>query len=184
MFLNKKTEVVIGDWAYPFRNDFRIYIKVFKILGNEEILESDKVTAICDLVFVDKIPPEIMFQAVEGYLRLFSEGKGGQPVFDMEQDKELIYAGFLQSYGIDLDTAEMSIEQFLALLKGLPENTRFAEVIKIRTMPIPKPTKYNTEERQAIIKAKHSVALKGTDNVGQGFKELANMVRAWHGRSR
>lgn len=180
MFLERRTDVILGDYAYPIKNDFKLYLAVNKILKSEEIMEEDKVATICDLVFVDKIEPSMMLQALEGYLKLFVSGKGnGKPVFDLEQDKELIYSAFLQVYGIDLDTAEMSVEKFLALLGGIPEGTKFAEVIKIRTMPIPKPTKYNAEERSDIIRAKASVALKGTDNLGAGMKNLAELMRVW-----
>ena len=46
------------------------------------------------------------------------------------------------------------------LFKGLPENTRMMEIIKIRTQPMPKPTKHNAEYRQALSRAKLQVALK------------------------
>ena len=88
----------------------------------------------------------------------------------------------MQTYGIDLNKAEMSIEEFLALLKGLPEGTKFAEVVRIRTMPVPTATKFNASERSAIMKAKASVALKGRSDIGAGLRSLAEMMRVWHGR--
>ena len=117
--------------------------------------------------------------AIIAFFKTFSDGKTStEKVFDMEQDKELIYAGFMQTYGIDLDTCRLSIEQFLALLKGLPDNTKFSETIRIRTMPMPAPTKYNAEQRSAIMKAKQAVALKPTnEDVAKGWKSFANMIR-------
>lgn len=179
MFLDKHDRIVIGDYAYPIRNDYRVYIAVNRLLTNEEILEEDKAEQICRLVFIDEIPPVLQVKAIEAYLHLFiTEKSTGEAVFDLEQDKELIYAGFMQSYGINLDMAEMSVEQFLALLKGLPETTRFAETIKIRTMPVPKATKYNAEERASIMKAKASVALKKKKD-GAGLVSFGKMIKEW-----
>lgn len=178
MFLRCATEVEIGDYVYSIRNSASIYIKVNRLLNSDKLLDIDKMKAICKLVYIDDILPSVT--AVEKYLRLFSKPTGGEPCFDLEQDKELIYAGFRQAYHIDLDKDDLSIEEFLALLKGLPEGTKFAEVIRIRTMPIPEPTKYNTKERHAIIRAKNAVALK-KDNLKEGLRGLADMMRKWHG---
>lgn len=180
MFLPKASEVVLGEYAYPIHNDWRIYVRVNRMLSCREMFDWDKIVAICRMVYVDEIDPSV--EAVEGFLRLFSQGKGGEPCFDLEQDAELIYAGFMQAYRIDLNTAEMSIEEFLALLKGLPEGTKFAEVVKIRTMPVPVATKFNASERSAIMRAKASVALKGRSDIGAGLRSLAEMMRVWNGR--
>ena len=180
MFLPRASEVVLGEYAFPIRNDWKVYVRVHCILSNEDILDEDKIVAVCKLVYIDPIEPSV--QAVEGFLRLFSQGKGGEPCFDLMQDRELIYAGFMQAYGIDLNKAEMSIEEFLALLKGLPEGTKFAEVVRIRTMPVPTATKFNASERSAIMKAKASVALKGRSDIGAGLRSLAEMMRVWNGR--
>ena len=48
---------------------------------------------------------------------------------------------------------------FVALLKGIPENTELSRVIKIRGMKVPERTKENSEYVDSIIKAKRAVAL-------------------------
>ena len=80
--------------------------------------------------------------------------------FDFVQDSELIYAAFMQTYGIDLVDQPLHWWKFQALMTGMPSNTRLAEVVQIRTMDIPAPTKFNQEERQRIIRLKHDYALK------------------------
>lgn len=179
MFLPNRRTIVVDDYEVEIVNDFRAYLSAQKVLADNMILDEDKPEIVCGLLFAEQIPPQMQVHAIEAFFKTFSEGKGsGQKVFDMEQDKELIYAGFVQSYGIDLDTCHLSIEQFLALLKGLPENTRFSETIKIRTMPLPAPTKYNAEQRSAIMRAKQSVALKANDeNLAKGWKGFASMIR-------
>ena len=110
-------------------------------------------------------------------------GKSDKKVFDFVQDAELIYAAFMQTYHIDLIDTPLHWWKFGALLSGLPSDTRFAEVVQIRTMEIPKPTKYNHEERMRIIRLKHDYALKQTaeereKNLQEGFRKIAESLLA------
>lgn len=63
-----------------------------------------------------------------------SNGKQDQAPYDIRFDGDYIYASFLQAYGIDLFDVqgELHWKKFNALLSGLPEGTKFMEVIKIR----------------------------------------------------
>ena len=63
-----------------------------------------------------------------------SDGKQEQAPYDIRYDGDYIYASFLQAYGIDLFDVqgELHWKKFNALLSGLPEGTKFMEVIKIR----------------------------------------------------
>ena len=90
------------------------------------------------------------------------EKKHNERSFDFIQDAPYIYAAYRQAYGIDLFAEQGRLHwwAFLYLFKGLPENTRMMEIIKIRTQPMPKPTKHNAEYRQALSRAKLQVALK------------------------
>lgn len=63
-----------------------------------------------------------------------SNGKQEQAPYDIRYDGDYIYASFMQAYGIDLFDVqgELHWKKFNALLSGLPEGTKFMEVIKIR----------------------------------------------------
>lgn len=63
-----------------------------------------------------------------------SNGKQEQAPYDIRYDGDYIYASFLQAYGIDLFDVQGDLhwKKFNALLSGLPEGTKFMEVIKIR----------------------------------------------------
>nr|DAZ17636.1 MAG TPA: hypothetical protein [Caudoviricetes sp.] len=63
-----------------------------------------------------------------------SNGKQEQAPYDIRFDGDYIYASFLQAYGIDLFDVqgELHWKKFNALLSGLPEGTKFMEVVKIR----------------------------------------------------
>ena len=63
-----------------------------------------------------------------------SDGKQEQAPYDIRYDGDYIYASFLQAYGIDLFDVQGKLhwKKFNALLSGLPEGTKFMEVVKIR----------------------------------------------------
>lgn len=54
--------------------------------------------------------------------------------YDIRFDGDYIYASFLQAYGINLFDVQGKLhwKKFNALLSGLPEGTKFMEVVKIR----------------------------------------------------
>jgi hypothetical protein len=87
--------------------------------------------------------------------------KPGPPSFDYFQDAKLISAAFQQAYGLGLDEiTSMHWWRFLGLLEGLPADTRFMEVVGIRTMEIN--PKDSAEEKARKRRMKKAVALKDT----------------------
>ena len=71
----------------------------------------------------------------------------------------MIRAAFRQNYGIDLYRDKVHWIEFTGLLGALPEGSKYAEVLGIRARPMPKPTKYNREEREWLAKAKARYAI-------------------------
>ena len=109
--------------------------------------------------------------------------QNNKKVFDFVQDSELIYAAFMQTYRIDLIDTPLHWWKFQALMSGLPSNTRFSDVVQIRAMDIPKPNKYNAEERGRIIRLKHDYALKVSaeereQNLQDGLKKMLAVLLA------
>jgi hypothetical protein len=83
----------------------------------------------------------------------------------------LISAAFQQAYGIGLDEiTSMHWWRFLGLLEGLPADTRFMEVVSIRTMDIN--PKDSAEEKRRKRAAKRSVALKDTRTEEQKKRDV------------
>ena len=72
--------------------------------------------------------------------------------YDIRYDGDYIYASFLQAYGIDLFDVQGKLhwKKFNALLSGLPEGTKFMEVVKIRKWKPQKgdSTEYKEEMRR------------------------------------
>lgn len=183
--IERREAVEIDGKLYPINNTHKVYIIALKIIRSDRIFEEDKIEALLPLLFSEEIPKEKGADAVLSFFNAFSDSgkRSVQHSFDVVADLEYIYAGFLQTYGIDLDGDDMSIEKFIALLKGLPSDTRLADIIKIRTMEVPKPTKYNAKQIADIIRMKHEFALDKGDTA-KSMKALGNTIKEWaeHGR--
>ena len=84
--------------------------------------------------------------------------KGQKILFNIGYDSEYIYAGFMQAYGIDLidQHGKLHWKKFNALLVGLPSDTRFAEILKIRAW---EPSGESAKEKRIMRERQDEVAL-------------------------
>lgn len=75
-----------------------------------------------------------------------------EKIYSIKQDAPYIFASFYQDYGIDLFEMQGKLhwEKFKALLAGLKPDTKFKEIINIRTMELP--TGKGTEKQRKRIK--------------------------------
>lgn len=90
--------------------------------------------------------------------------------YDIRYDGDYIYASFLQAYGIDLFDVQGKLhwKKFNALLSGLPEGTKFMEVVKIRKW---KPQKGDSAEyKEEMRKLQKDYALPN-DIIEEGYEE-------------
>lgn len=126
MLFGKNTDLL---QKYNFQELNQIFLDVFKIYvnqGKEPEIKKD--------LAGNPLPPE--FQ------------KDKESSYSLKYDAEYIYASFMQAYGIDLieEQGELHWFKFQALLAGLPEDTKFRQVVSIRLWK--KPSKSDTEESQ------------------------------------
>lgn len=137
------------------------------MVQDERFLDDEKTAYCLDGFCIDKHPQDIaLLEAI--FQLLMPDNKKPQKTektMDFTQDRALIIAAFRQAYGIDLvaERGRMHWQTFADLLKGLPSNTRLAEVMDIRAKPMPKPTKYNAEERARLAKLKADFKLEKTE---------------------
>lgn len=91
------------------------------------------------------------------------------PVFDFEEDAEYIYASFMLDYGIDLIDVQGQLhwKKFIALFQGLSESTKIREVMKIRSMEVPRYDGHNQKQIQEIQELKSYYALPVRGGGGQ-----------------
>lgn len=184
--LEHHDRIVLGDNEYRINNSHKVYIRAVKIMRSKDIFEEDKRDVLVPLLFKDEIPAGSEDEAIKAFFDLFTSSSkspsSDKASFDMVEDARYIFAGFMQTYHIDLEDGDMPIEKFVALLQGLPSDTKLADIIRIRTMPIPKVTKYNSEQINDILRAKAKFALKeGDESPWSGF---GKMIKEWakHGR--
>lgn len=105
--------------------------------------------------------------------------QAGLQAISFVQDWGYISAAFLQAYGIDLEKnlSKMHWKKFVDLLRSVPDETRLSKIMDIRTMPLPKPTKYNAEERARLSRLKAQYAIKKTQTgVEDGLRGLYDVL--------
>lgn len=160
---------------YPIHPEWPNVLLAVRALDDESLSEAEQLYTACALLLGDKVPASAgLLKAVFDTLNPEKPAKIEQPVMDYYQDWDLIYAGFWQTYGIDLaERRDLHWMQFVALVKGLPQGTRFADVVGIRQMDIPAPDKFNAKYRQQIIEMKAKYALKGpSGSLQSGLESL------------
>lgn len=172
---------------YQVREKGRIYTltpqfdNVLQMYQAIENLDSwDKPEVMLSYLVKGKVKPSLdLLKAVSDVLFTPSKG-GGDKAFDFVQDSPLIYAAFMQAYGMDLVDQQGKLHwwKFQSLLNGLPSNTRFSEIVSIRMKPIPAPTQYNKEEREELIrlKAVYALNLTSKEREEQLQRSLRNVV--------
>lgn len=110
-----------GGEEFAVNPDFRVILRIFRMLGDPEINEEDKPWLLRRLFYVGRKPDK----AEKGFEWFVSCGRekgegGGERDFDYEQDAAEIYSAFRQVYGIDLiDIEKLHWWRFLPLLEGL-----------------------------------------------------------------
>lgn len=161
-----------------------------EVLNDPVLSNKDKVD-LCIRILVGHrsgriLKKEKLLEAIFEFLQGDNPKEEKQKVFDFEQDAALIYAGFSQVYGIDLHSKRykrMHWHTFMALFSGLPEETRIMQIISIRAKPLPKPTKYNAEERQQLMRLKAVYRLEISEEererqLAKGLWKLAEMLQS------
>ena len=157
-------ELVLGDDVYPMNIAFNKVLKVVELINDDDIDElytPKQATAIFKMIFEEhiRIIPakdtapvlDLAGNPIKSKIRSKSQSEDGERLFSLKYDAEYIYSSFLQAYGIDLIDAQNSLhwKKFNALLNGLPSDTKFAEVLKIRSY---KPQKGDSNKYKESMK--------------------------------
>lgn len=90
--------------------------------------------------------------------------KKEKEVYSLKEDAEAIFASFYQDYGVDLFEMQGKLHwrKFKAMLSGLRPDTKFKEIVGIRTME-PPTGKGMEQERKRIKELQRIYALKGDE---------------------
>lgn len=165
LFERLPDKVEVDGRKYRLDLDFRNVLRMIEIMSREDLLsEARNYLALkCVMRRVPKNVGQAM-TAVSAILFPKTKKKGdkGPKLTDYAQDADLIRAAFLQCYGINLWREKLHWFEFTGLLAGLPEGSRYIDIVGIRAKPLPEPTKYNAKDRQWLIEAKQRYAIEKT----------------------
>lgn len=163
-------KIQIEDTIYEANVDFRTAIKCNEIATDETIGDFERISGIICTMFGDDATDNIkhydkLLKWALNYLSCGQEVKetSEEPDMDYVEDMDYIEASFMSDYQIDLENEDMEWHKFNKLINGLSNselgnccvlnrirNLRNYDVSQIK----------DAKERDKIIKAKESVALK------------------------
>lgn len=126
-------------------SDFRTVLKCNEIIERESELSREALSEILQMFYKDCA--FFTEEHIEKMFWFFSCGRekkkkrfprkiaglNDKQSFDFEEDAELIYAGFQQQYGIDLQRERMHWWRFMILLDNFGTDTRLSKVMEYRT---------------------------------------------------
>lgn len=183
------SSVQIGRKRFPLRLTYDRVLFVLDALKDPLLTDQDRLRLSLGLLMRGRVPHSLHLQeqlldAIMTEINQQNKKHDGPPVMSLIQDAPLIHAAFRQTYGIDLHKVDLPWETFCLLLSGLPENTRFCEVVAIRARPVPPQDKHNAKYIEELLKAKASVALDLTPEQREssfqaGLDRLAQSLIAW-----
>lgn len=136
------TRITADDLEIPVSADFRSWIKADLIMKDRQIPKEAKLPVICqyiglDLSRLDVTIPDLWAGIFKFYMceqepRGEAVSSSSATAYRFDCDWWLIYAAFVQQYGINLLTADLHWFEFRALLDGLTEQTQFIKVVQAR----------------------------------------------------
>lgn len=150
---NSQDEIKHNGHVYVPNLCFDNVLQFYKLMDDDDVSQSDKVLFAFESFYGREALEQIIndedvdflveaVQIVTEYINEGSYGQGGtgngnntpDRSFSYIQDAEMIYAGFMQQYGIDLveQQGKMHWDKFKALLHGLTDKTLFKQIIQIR----------------------------------------------------
>lgn len=155
--------------GYPIHTDFRVILRIFRMMDDVEIAEQDKPMLLRVMFFLSNYPAdaEALFAWFVGMGREAAPTSGVRD-FDYEQDAAEIWSAFMKEYGIDLLTIDyLHWWKFMALLEGVfAGDNALANKVRIRHVD-----DGENEKKAALNRQKMAVAL--TETVG---REEANLT--------
>ena len=152
--------VKVNGRFYRLDFDFRNVLRMMEIMGRSDLMPNAR--EYLALKCLTRHPRNVREVMTAVRLLLFDQrpNRSEQKVTSFEQDAGLIRAAFMQEYHIDLYHDRLHWLAFTELLQGLPEGSRYCEVVGIRARPMPKATRWNAEERRWLAEAKAKVAIQ------------------------
>jgi len=175
-------KVWIGGDSYELNTDFRLGLKFFRLIRDNEFSDEERAETALRMFFKKLPSPENLGAALEAMLDFIHcsekprDDADGKKVFDFDVDANRIYAAFLQVYGIDLNQTDMHWWRFMALLNGLPDGTKLSQVMSIRDQDVPKQTTENGRYIERLRRMKAVYSLETQEDVE---RKVINIFDRW-----
>lgn len=164
MLLNKYPEAIEVDGVrYKLNTDFRVALRCFEVIDDEEVDEYERTLAITYLLLGD-IPFDKLDKILPLLKRYLSCGEEqneeeleSKRDMDLLHDEKYIVASFMSDYNMDLSKiGHIHWWQFITLVGGLTNDCILNRVREIRTMDL---KDYKGKARQKLQRAKEQLAL-------------------------
>lgn len=153
-------EIEGEEQIFPLLLSFDRVLKLFEMWGDEEIpeimrpllalkiltgvsfenLTVDEAMEIVRTIFEEhiqtrKVDDEVEYDLAGNVIKTTSADEPQKRLYNLRYDGDYVFASFMQAYRIDLieEIGQLHWKKFNALLVGLPEGTKFVEVLKIRS---------------------------------------------------
>ncbi len=155
--------VRINGRKYPINTDFRAAIR-FEITVQSDMPSAKKVRRAIELFFGMCPPPQpdaLLIDAIAKFYSGYSDaddrpsGGNRKRYYSYAQDAGYIYAAFMEQYGIDLTAVGyMHWYKFIALFRGLTEDTEIVKIMGYRAVDLKKiHSKYEKERLRKLQEA-------------------------------
>ena len=140
------TVLKVDGTERPINPGFRTVLQCYEIQGSSpELSERDLIRMLCLFYKKDRMFSEGHINQMFWFFSCGREKKkksfpwkiagiNNKQPFDFEEDADLIYAGFMQQYGIDLQEEDMHWWKFMILLENLGADTRLSRIMEYRTV--------------------------------------------------
>lgn len=153
-------EIEGEEQIFPLLLSFDRVLKFFEMWGDKEIpeimrpllalkiltgvsfenLTVDEAIEIVRAIFEEhiqnrKVDDEVEYDLAGNVIKTTSSEEPHKRLYNLKYDGDYVFASFMQAYRIDLieEIGRLHWKKFNALLVGLPEGTKFVEVLKIRS---------------------------------------------------
>ena len=130
----------------PINADFRTVLKCYEIQGGKkELTPGELMKILCvfykrQRLFSEEHVSKMFWffscgreEKKKAFPRRIAGINNKQP-FDFQEDADLIYAGFIQQYGIDLQVEDLHWWKFMILLENFGSDTRLSRIMEYRTI--------------------------------------------------
>lgn len=169
--------VTINGRDFSFRTDFRYGILFEQLIQDPAVEDKQKIIDALNL-FYDELPNDLE-AAVDTILWFYVCGddekvknskkkeeqvpaqqqvhKKATRYYDYDADAPIIYAAFLDQYGIDLADSDLHWWKFRALFDGLRSENEFCKIVGYRSVDLSKIKNKAERKRLAILKNKYAL---------------------------